>query len=62
MINQAGDMGILLGSNTEINLKTAIDAREAQGEEDGSTSTVVDNKMCVCLCALGQCLRACACV
>jgi len=50
MISQAGAMGIHLGANTKINLKIAMEEREAHEALTGSPSTVLDIKVCGCLC------------
>jgi len=43
-------MGIHLGANTKINLKIAMEEREAHEALTGSPSTVLDIKVCGCLC------------
>ena len=49
MISQAGAMGVHLGANTKINLKIAMEEREAHEALTASPSTAVDIKVCGCL-------------
>jgi len=58
-------MGIHLGANTKINLKIAMEEREAHEALTGSPSTVVDIKVCGCLgvwVLAREWLRNCVCI